>query len=106
MSLTPLGLRGEAYRREAALARIDALAAQKVYTAMVQVFLEMPDGHIEYTYEGWEAQDYEPADPIEEMKRASKEARDYVAAYSTEDAGEPLFCFTVRSEEVYFDAGN
>ncbi len=104
ISLKPLGLPDEAFRREAALARIDALAAQQVYITNVEVFLETADGKIEYSYEGWEAHDYEPNDPVEEMKYASAEARKYVAAFTTDEDGEPFFRFTVRSEEVYINA--
>ncbi len=104
ISLAPLGLPGEALRREAALARIDALTAQQVYITNVEVFLKSTHGKIEYSYEGWEAHDYEPNDPVEEMKYASAEARKYVASFITDEDGEPIFRFTVRNKDVYLDA--
>ncbi len=104
ISLAPLGLPGEAFQREAALARIDALAAQQVYIINVEVFLKSTHGKIEYSYEGWEAHDYEPNDPVEEMKYASAEARKYVASFTTDEDGEPFFRFAVRNKDVYLDA--
>ena len=104
VSLASLGLSGEAYPRAAALARIDELVGQQVYVVALEIFEMTPDGALEYTYEGWEAHDYDGDGEAANMRRGSAEARDFVEAWEGDGSGTPLFRFTLRSKDVYLGA--
>jgi hypothetical protein len=95
ISLAPLGLPGEAFKRAAALAHIDTLEADDTYIQSVDVFARISSGAIEYLYESWAYKDIELR-YAKNLPEGSAQARKYIKEFSHHTVGELLFQFQTR----------
>ena len=95
ISLAPLGLPGEAFRRDVALARIDTLVDNDTYVQSVDVFSQTANGMIEYLYESWAYKDVELL-YAKNLPQGSVQARKYVRDFTHHSGGELLFQFQTR----------
>lgn len=96
ISLAPLDLPGEAFRRKAALARIEKLLLAEAYVEAVDAFSLTDDGTITFLYQSW-AHDDDEALYEGNLMSGTQQGRDYVRDFVLDGEGEAIFQIHFRT---------